>query len=365
MDKKKLDGAYVMLLLMKMRTLIALFLLVGVFTALLAEKGINFLDPLNLVTISKHVAITAIMGLGMTFVIITGGIDLSIGSIVGIGGMIAGGLIRNGLVLDVLGITIYMNVGLIIILVLVIGMVIGAVNGILVTKFNVPPFIGTLGMMYIARGFANIMSNGATFPDLQGKAEWGNQGFPFLGAGTLLGLPISIWLMLLFLAFAFYLAKKTPLGRHIYAIGGNKRAAQLSGIQVDKVTIFVYVFSGLCAALVGLIISSQLVASHPATGTSYEMNAIAAAVLGGTSLSGGIGTVGGTIIGAFVIGVLSDGLVMLGVSEFWQNVFKGLVIILAVIFDQMNQKMNSKVSTTKPAKPLPSHTESKAKPLAG
>jgi len=338
------------LVLMKLRTLIALFLLAGVFTALLAAKGINFLDPLNLVTVSKHVAITAIMGLGMTFVIITGGIDLSIGSIVGITGMIAGGLIRNGLVLDLFGLTVYFNVGVIIILCLIIGMLIGALNGLLVTKFNVPPFIGTLGMMYIARGFANILSDGATFPDLQGKPELGNTGFPFLGAGTVLGLPISIWLMILFLVFAFYVARKTPLGRHIYAIGGNKRAAQLSGIQVGRVTTLVYVFSGLCAALVGLIISSQLVASHPATGTSYEMNAIAAAVLGGTSLSGGIGTVGGTIIGAFVIGVLSDGLVMLGVSEFWQNVFKGLVIILAVIFDQMNQKMNTKVSVTKTPK---------------
>jgi ribose/xylose/arabinose/galactoside ABC-type transport system permease subunit len=335
------------LVIIKFRTLIALFLLIAVFTALLAQKGINFLDLFNLVTVSKHVAITAIMGLGMTFVIITGGIDLSIGSIAGICGMIAGGLIRNGLDLEFLGITVYFNVGIIIIFCLLIGMLIGAVNALLVTKFNVPPFIGTLGMMYIARGFANIISDGATFPDLQGKPELGNTGFPFLGAGTILGLPLSIWLMLVFLAFAFYLARKTPLGRHVYAIGGNKRAAQLSGIQVGKVTAFVYIFSGLCAALVGLIISSQLVASHPATGETYEMNAIAAAVLGGTSLSGGVGTVGGTIIGAFVIGVLSDGLVMYGVSEFWQNVFKGLVIILAVIFDQMNQKMNSRMEVKK------------------
>lgn len=334
------------LILMKLRTLIALILLAGIFTGLLAAKGINFLDPVNLIVVSKHVAITAILGLGMTFVIITGGIDLSIGSIVGIAGMVAGGLIRNGLVLDFLGITIYMNVGLIILVVLILGMVFGALNGLLITRFNVPPFIGTLGMMYIARGFANILSGGATFPDLQGKPELGNQGFPFLGAGEILGLPVSVWLMVIFLAVSFYLARKTPLGRHIYAIGGNRRAAQLSGIQVNKVTVFVYVFSGLCAALVGLIISSQLVASHPATGTAYEMNAIAAAVLGGTSLSGGVGTVGGTIIGAFVIGILSDGLVMLGVSEFWQNVFKGLVIILAVIFDQMNQKMNTRVATS-------------------
>jgi ribose/xylose/arabinose/galactoside ABC-type transport system permease subunit len=332
---------------MKLRTLIALLLLAGVFTVLLAAKGINFLDPLNLITVSKHVAIIAIMGLGMTFVIITGGIDLSIGSIVGIVGMLAGWLIHDGLVLDMFGITVYFSVWVIVGFCLIVGMLIGAVNGLLVTRFNVPPFIGTLGMMYIARGLANIMSDGATFPDLQGKPELGNTGFPILGTGSVLGLPIPVWLMIVFLAFTFYLSRKTPLGRHIYAIGGNRRAAQLSGIQVGRVTTFVYIFSGLCAAVVGLIISSQLVASHPATGTSYEMNAIAAAVLGGTSLSGGIGTVGGTIIGAFVIGVLSDGLVMLGVSEFWQNVFKGVVIILAVIFDQMNQKMNTRVQVTK------------------
>jgi len=287
------------------------------------------------------------MAIGMTFVIITGGIDLSVGSIVGICGMVAGGLIREGIVLNAFGITIYFHVWAIILICCLLGVLIGALNGWMVTKLNVAPFIATLGMMYIARGFANIMSGGATYPDLQGKSELGNTGFPILGAGTFLSIPLSVWIMIVILGFMSYVAMKTPLGRHVYAIGGNPRAARLSGIRVESVTLLVYMFSGLCAAIVGLVVSSQLVASHPATGVSYEMNAIAAAVLGGTSMSGGIGTIGGTIIGAFVIGVLSDGLVMMGVSEFWQNVFKGLVIILAVVFDQANQRMNSRISLSK------------------
>ncbi|MBN2628649.1 MAG: ABC transporter permease [Spirochaetales bacterium] len=339
------------MVLLQLRTVIALVLLTAVFTVLVqSSRGINFLHPLNLITISKHVAITGIMAIGMTFVIITGGIDLSVGSIVGLVGMIAGGLIHEGLVLNIFGITIYFHVWVIILICLVLGVLMGGVNGLLITRLNVAPFIGTLGMMYIARGFANIRSGGATFPNLQGKAELGNQGFPILGAGKIIGIPLSIWLMILLLLVTLYVSRKTPLGRHIYAIGGNKRAAELSGVQVKSITTIVYMFSGFCSALVGLIIASQLVAAHPATGESYEMNAIAAAVLGGTSLAGGIGTVGGTIIGAFVIGVLSDGLVMLGVSEFWQNVIKGLVILAAVILDQTQQSMNARSTEAKDKK---------------
>lgn len=339
------------MILLKMRTIIALILLVIVFTVLLnTTRGINFLHPVNLMTIAKHVAITGIMAIGMTFVILTGGIDLSVGSIVGLSGMIAGGLINEGIVLNMFGGTLYLHVPLIILVCLLLGTAIGGVNGLLITRLNVAPFIGTLGMMYIARGFANIRSGGATFPNLQGKPELGNTGFPILGAGRFLGMPFSVWLMILLMIIAIYIAKKTPFGRHIYAIGGNQRAAELSGIQVKKVTTLVYMFSGFASALVGLIIASQLVAAHPATGESYEMNAIAAAVLGGTSLSGGIGSIGGTVIGAFVIGVLSDGLVMLGVSEFWQNVIKGLVILAAVILDQTQQRINARSSETRDKK---------------
>jgi len=334
-------------ILLKLRTVIALIALVIVFTVLLQSvKGINFLHPLNLITMTKHISLTALLAIGMTFVIITGGIDLSVGAIVAFVAMMAGGFINEGVVLNFLGITIYFHIWVIIIISLIIGILIGGINGYIITRFAVPPFIATLGVMYIARGFANIRSGGATFPNLQGLASHGNTGFPVLGEGTFLAIPFSVWLMIIVLVFTYYVASKTPIGRHIYAIGGNARAAELSGIKVNKTTIIVYMFSGLCSAWVGLIIASQLVAAHPATGEGYELNAIAAAVLGGTSMSGGIGTVGGAIIGASVIGVLSDGLVMLGVSEFWQNVIKGAVIILAVIFDQMQQKMNTRAAVS-------------------
>ena len=175
-----------------------------------------------------------------------------------------------------------------------------------------------------------------------GKPEFGNQGFPFLGEGTILGLPVAIWLMIVLGLVAAYVATRTPLGRYIYAVGGNERAPGLSGIRVNRVKMIVYMFSGFCAAVVGLVITSQLVAAQPATGESFELTAIAAVVLGGTSMSGGRGTIGGTIIGAFVIGILSEGLVMMGVSTFWQIVVKGLVIILAVVVDQAQRKLQAR-----------------------
>jgi erythritol transport system permease protein len=328
------------LLLLKARTFIALILLVVIFSFLTP----SFLTPNSLILIAKHVALYALLGIGMTLVIISGGIDLSVGSIVGLAGMIAGGLIHEGLRLPMFGVTIYFNVIIVMLLALLVGTGVGAVNGVLITRFNVAPFIATLGTMYAARGFALIRSNGETFPNLVGNATLGNEGFPILGAGNVFGIPISIWIMILVGLAVAYLLKKTPWGWHIFAVGGNEKAAKLSGIRVDRVKMLVYMISGFCAALVGLIVSSQLVASHPATGNSWEMNAIAAAVLGGTSMAGGIGTIGGTLIGAFVIGVLSDGMVMIGVSEFWQMVIKGLVIVVAVVVDQFQRNMENKMA---------------------
>jgi ribose/xylose/arabinose/galactoside ABC-type transport system permease subunit len=328
------------MLLLKGRTLIALIVLVAVFSLLTP----NFFATNSLILIAKHVALYALLGIGMTLVIISGGIDLSVGSIVGLAGMIAGGLIDQGLRIDAFGVIIYFNVGIIIVLTLLLGVLVGALNGLLVTRFNVAPFIATLGTMYAARGFALLRSNGETFPNLVGNPQLGNDGFPILGAGDILGIPISIWIMILFGAAAAYLLKKTPLGWHIFAVGGNEKAAYLSGIRVTQVKMLVYMISGLCSAMVGLIVSSQLVAAHPASGNSWEMNAIAAAVLGGTSMAGGIGTIGGTLVGAFVIGVLSDGMVMIGVSEFWQMVIKGLVIVVAVIVDQFQRNLENKLA---------------------
>lgn len=330
-------NASLVLVLLKLRTFIALIAVV-VFFSIMAP---NFVSVGNAVIISKHVAINAILAIGMTYVILTGGIDLSVGSIVGLTGMVAGGLISKGITLPMFGIVIYPNVVEVVLISLSVGVLVGFINGILITRLAVAPFIATLGTLYIARGVSLLLSGGATFPNLVGKPELGNQGFPVIGAGNIAGVPFSILILIALALFAAYVAQRTPFGRKVYAVGGNERAASLSGVRVDRVKVAVYMISGFCAAVAGLIVSSQLVASHPASGETFELNAIAAAVLGGTSLSGGRGMIGGTIVGAFVIGVLADGLVMMGVSEFWQMVIKGLVIIAAVVLDQMQRKLTA------------------------
>lgn len=327
-----------LLLLLKLRTFIALIAVTGFF----AVAAPNFLSADNAVILVKHVALNAFLAIGMTYVIVSGGIDLSVGSIVGLAGMVAGALILHGLPIGPY--VVWFNVYEICLMALALGVGIGALNGLLITRLNVAPFIATLGTLYVARGAALLSSDGATFPNLEGKAELGTQGFPLLGTASVLGVPFVIWLLVAVGAGAAYLGARTPLGRHIYAVGGNERAALLSGVKVARVKMFVYMFSGGCAALVGLIIASQLEAAHPMTGESFELNAIAAAVLGGTSMSGGRGRIGGTIVGAFVIGILSDGLVMMGVSSFWQTVIKGLVIIAAVVVDQAQQRLQQRMA---------------------
>jgi len=324
--------------LLRLRTFIALILVFGYF----AFNAPNFLSADNALIMAQHVALNAFLAIGMTYVIVSGGIDLSVGSIVGLTGMVAGGLILNGL--SVGEYVIYFNTMEIIAISLMVGLLVGAINGLLITKFNVAPFIATLGTLYVARGVALLSSDGATFPNLEGTAAHGNTGFPLIGTASFAGIPLVIWLLIVVGVGAAYLGARTPLGRHIYAVGGNERAAMLSGVKVNQIKFFVYMFSGFCASIVGLIISSQLVASHPMTGETFELNAIAAAVLGGTSMSGGRGKIGGTIIGAFVIGILSDGLVMMGVSSFWQTVIKGLVIIAAVVVDQFQQRMQQRMA---------------------
>jgi erythritol transport system permease protein len=328
-----------LLLLLRARTFVAL-ILVLVFFAVAAP---NFLSAANAVIVSKHVALNAFLAIGMTFVIITGGIDLSVGSIVGLCAMVAGWLVLNGIDLG-LGWSIQFNTLEIALLVMLVGVGVGLINGLLITRLNVAPFIATLGTLYVARGAALLSSDGRTFPNLGGNADYGSASFPWIGSGTLLGLPVMIWMLVVVGLLASYISRRTPLGRYIYAVGGNERGAALSGVKVTRVKMFVYMFSGLCAALVGLIIASQLQASHPATGETFELNAIAAAVLGGTSMSGGRGRIGGTIVGAFVIGILSDGLIMMGVSSFWQTVIKGLVIIAAVVIDQAQSKLQARVA---------------------
>lgn len=325
-------------LLIRLRAFVALGLLVVYF----ASVNDTFLSSGNLIILTKQVAINAILGVGMTFVILTGGIDLSVGSIVGLAGMIAGGLLSQGLILEVFGLTVYFNVWIVIILTLLVGSAVGLASGLIITRFNVAPFIATLGMLYIARGLALLRNDGATFPSLVGDPALGNTGFPELGAGTVLELPYSIWIMFGLTALAIFIAHKTPFGRQVYAIGGNERAAKLSGVRVKRVTMLTYVISGFCSALVGLIIASQLQSAHPMTGDTFELNAIAAVVLGGTSLAGGRGTVFGTLIGAFVIGVLRNGMVLEDVNSFIQTTVTGAVIILAVVVDQLQVRLQQR-----------------------
>jgi len=339
-NRRRITSTDIQEFLLRGRAFIALIVLIIVFS-LLSD---TFLKPANFVIMAKHVAQNAILGIGMTFVILTGGIDLSVGSVVGLAAMIAGGLINEGLVLPMFGVIVYYQVWAVLLITLVVGLVIGSINGIIITRFGVAPFIATLGMLYAARGLALLRSDGNTFPNLVGRPELGNTGFPELGAGNLLGINYSIWIMVVLAIIAYVVTTRTPFGRQIYAIGGNERAAELSGVRVKRVKTIVYMISGFCSAIVGLVIASQLVAAHPATGTFFELNAIAAVVLGGTSLSGGRGSIGGTIIGAFVIGVLNDGMIGLGISAFWQQVIKGAVIVFAVIVDQAQVRWQERVA---------------------
>jgi erythritol transport system permease protein len=321
------------LVLLRARAVLVLALLLVLFSVLAPE----FLTANNLSILTKHVAITALLAIGMTFVVLTGGIDLSVGSIAGLSGMVAGYLLTQGVSIG--GAAHYPPVAVVVLLAVCVCLAVGALNGWLVAKAGVAPFIATLGTLYIARGAALLISNGKTFPDLGGTAAHGDSGFAAFGQSFVLRIPTPVWMMLALFAVAWIVATRMPFGRHVYAIGGNERAARLAGIRVPRVKLLSYMFSALCAALVGLIIASQLEAAHPATGESFELNAIAAVVLGGTSLMGGRGSVTGSLIGAFVIGVLADGMVMLGISEFWQIVIKGVVIVLAVAVDQLQARL--------------------------
>ena len=330
------------MLLLKGRTFIALALLVIYFCL----RAPNFTQWGSIVLMIKHASIYGLLALGMTMVIITGGIDLGVGAVVGLSGMIAGGMMVEGIRLPWIQGTIYPNVPLILVIVFALAILIGLCSGELIARLRVPAFIATLGVMYICRGAAMLRSGGATFPNLFGDAARGNLGFDLIGSATIPGieLPYSIIIFLVMALICAFIMKKTPLGNQIYAVGGNERAAILSGIKVRKVKVIVYILSAVLAAMSGIIMTSQLRAAHPATGESWEMNAIASVVLGGTSMSGGVGTIGGTIIGVMVITVLNDGMIMMGVSSFWQMVIKGVVIIVAVVIDLVQKDLQKKAA---------------------
>lgn len=335
--KNQKNNNQLLMTLLKGRTFIVLIILVIFFS--FAAK--SFLSPTTLTMVAKHVALYGILGLGMTFVIITGGIDLSVGSVVGLTGMLAGGLIQEGLTIG--NKTLYFNVPAIIAIMLVFGCLVGLVNGLIITKLNVPAFIATLGTMYICRGLANLRSGGATFPNLSGYEGLGNTGFKALGSNWL-NIPAGVYIFAALALISAILLKNTSFGWHLLAVGGNEKSARLSGIKADKVKITAYMISGFCAAWIGMINTAQLAAAHPAAGDGWEMNAIAATVLGGTSMAGGSGTIVGTVVGAFVIGVINDGMTMCGVSEFWQKVIRGIVIIAAVVIDQAQRSLQAKMA---------------------
>jgi ribose transport system permease protein len=290
----------------------------------------------NGMTVALQVTSIAYLGIAATCVIITGGIDLSVGAILALAGVVAAMAVKAGA-----PVPLAMLAGLL------VGAGCGLINGLCITVLKLPPFIATLGMMLVARGVALQITDakavgglGDSFAELGNGSLWrvvnmGADGFPDV---VFVGIPYPVLLMIVLAVAVSILLNRATLGRHLYAVGSNLEAARLSGVNVQRVTLFAYVFSGLLAGLTGCVLMSRLVTAQPSEGLMYELDAIAAAVIGGTSLTGGVGTISGTVIGAFVIGILRNGLNMAGVSAFTQQILIGLVILLAVWIDQMRHR---------------------------
>jgi erythritol transport system permease protein len=294
----------------------------------------NYATVSNFLIMANHVAIFGLLAIGMLLVILNGGIDLSVGSVLGLSGVFAGFLLQ-GVELEWAGVILYPPVWAVVVLTISLGAFVGLVNGVLIAFFKVPAFVATLGSLYVARGVALLMTNGLTFNNLSGDPAFGNTGFDWLGFNRIAGIPIGVIILAIVAVATGLLLMRTAFGRWLYAAGGNENAAELSGVPVKRVKIIVYMLSGSCAAIAGLVLSSQLTSAGPTAGFTYELTAIAAVVVGGASLMGGRGNVRGTMLGAFVIGFLSDGLVIIGVSSYWQTVFTGAVIVLAVMLNSI------------------------------
>jgi len=266
----------------------------------------------------------------MTFVILTGGIDLSVGSILGFSGAVTAKLLKYGLILSAFGVVLKFNpLGASIIGVLA-GFAIGLFNGFIITRFNIPPFVATLGTMTAVRGFIMLLTKGHPITRL-------GDSFDFIGSGWFLGIPMPVWIAAIATGVGIFILRKTQFGRYVYAVGGNEKAAVLSGVNSKLTKLWVYAISGILSAVAGLIVTARLDSAQPNAGLMYELDAIAATVIGGASLSGGKGTLIGTVVGALIIGVLNDGLVLVGVSPFWQQVAKGFIIIAAVIAEKLGR----------------------------
>lgn len=316
----------------KLSALATLALLIGVF----AFGNAAFLSVNNGLTVLLQTSVIGLLGIGMTMVIITGGIDLSVGSVLALSGTVTGLLVKAGV-----PVPLGMTAGVL------VGALCGLANGLIITKMRITPFVATLGMMLIARGTALQLTGAAPISQL-------GESFGVLGNGSLFrmvekqsnglskvifpGIPYPAILLLVVAIGAAYLLRRRALGRHIYATGSNEEAARLSGVNVVATKIAAYAMSGALAGLAGNVLMSRLVTAQPNEGVMYELDAIAAAVIGGASLMGGVGGISGTMIGAFIIGVLRNGLNMSGVSAFIQQIIIGFVVILAVFIDQMRSR---------------------------
>jgi ribose transport system permease protein len=286
----------------------------------------NFFTMRNVLSLALQTSTTTLMGIGVTFTIITAGIDLSIGSVVALTGTVA-------VMAAIAGVPIWISwlIGVL------VGVVCGLTNGLLITRLKLPPFIATLGMTFVVRGVALTITNANAWPAPDRFGALGNNTI-FRTGNQFPGIPYPV-LVMIAVAFLFhFVLKKTRIGRYTYAIGSNEEAARLSGIKVNRIKIISYVICAALAGLVGIILASRMVTSQPNSAIGYELNAIASAVIGGTSLMGGVGTVGGTVIGSFIIGILTVGLTMQGTNYFMQQIVIGLVVIGAVAFDQLRNK---------------------------
>mgnify|MGYP000928876171 CR=1 FL=1 len=275
-----------------------------------------FMTGENLINVLRQVSVNGIMALGMTMVILTGGIDLSVGSLLAVSGVIVGSIINRNA--DAAIPAIFVGIAACALL--------GMISGVFISKLRLPPFIMTLGMMAMARGFALVYANGRPYIITAKQYE-------FLGKGSVLGIPVPVIILVFMIIVTYIILNTTRWGRYIYATGGNESAARVSGIAVDKIKIFVYTMSGAMAGLAGTILASRIASGQPAVGEGYEMDAIAAVVIGGTSLTGGVGSVFGTILGFLIIGIISNGLTLLGVSSYFQQIVKGAIIVGAVLLD--------------------------------
>ncbi len=279
-----------------------------------------FIKSANLINIFKQVAVIGTLAYGVTLIIITGGIDLSSGSVVALVGVVSASFAGPG-----------ENIVIAIVAGLLVGTACGFTNGFILAKTGIPPFIVTLGMMTVARGLALTYSNGRPISDI-------SDSFLYVGTGKIGFLPVAVLIFLFMGLVTHIMLRKTPFGKKIYAIGGNEQAAQVCGINVKRSIIIIYAYAGLMSAVGGIILTARVSSGNPTAGMAYELDAIASAVIGGTSLTGGIGFISGTIIGALIIGVLNNGLTLIGVSPYLQQIIKGVIIVGAVVLDAYRNK---------------------------